>query len=162
MISNAKCSNQICNICYENMPNYHCNQCTFVICRTCKLAMDREDLNKQCSLCRKYEPWIESYDNIPEIIELNNNHFELNLSIKCKLNGYHNCIKKIIFTLFILLFWIFIGYICTLFDDSVTENYKFPSNILYYLVYGFVVFLLFCVAMLFFTLFLIACCKKQL
>ena len=62
MISEAKCVNKTCNICYEEIPSFHCSQCSFVICNTCKSAMSQLNVDNKCSQCRKEKPWLKAYE----------------------------------------------------------------------------------------------------
>ena len=60
MSAQAKYAGQICNICYQNSSNYNCIQCSFVICKNCRLNIQQLKLDNACGQCRKIKPWIEN------------------------------------------------------------------------------------------------------
>ena len=160
MISRSTCVNKVCNICYHESPNYHCSQCSFVLCKTCKLAMEQLNLDTNCSQCRKGNPWMKSYDNISKINQPNN--WNCNITIneenyKC-INKY--CVNFLSFLIFIGLS-LFVGFIHSLIlNNKAINNMRFPINIFYYLFSGIIIVLLFGLCMLFAGLCLLACTSQ--
>lgn len=68
MSAQAKYAGQICNICYKNSSNYNCIQCSFVICKNCRLTIQQLKLDNTCGQCRKIKPWIENDVDLYKII----------------------------------------------------------------------------------------------
>ena len=92
MISEAKCVNKTCNICYEEIPSFHCSQCSFVICKTCKSAMSQLNIDNKCSQCRKEKPWLKAYELNSEI---SNNIDETNIPVYIYQDNNSSCKIKI-------------------------------------------------------------------
>lgn len=145
MISEAKCINKTCNICYEEMPSFHCSQCSFVICNTCKSAMSQLNIDNKCSQCRKEKPWLKAYELNSEI---SNNMDETNIpvhiyqdndcSCKIKITDY---LKKFCYLFTAIQFITLLGYIWSNIDGSIIHinNFKIQTRLVFFFLNGLLV-----------------------
>ena len=174
MISEAKCTNHNkCNICYTEYPNLHCNQCSFVLCNTCKSIMTRLEIDDKCSQCRKRVPWLENYEVIPTIKQnrksnvRTNIHENLNVHVNnekkcCKNMTISVCIKRIPILLTVMGLLILFGYIISLINgtNSEVKNSHIVIRISLYLITGLIVYLVGAFIFLLLALCGITCCKQ--
>ena len=162
MISDAKCTNQICNVCFESLPTYHCERCSFVICNTCKLAMSQLNIDNKCAQCRKEKPWLMPYNNIM----ITNDMDISNVEVHVYQEDFNilNYIKTFCYILTTIGLLLIIGYAYTAINGNLKKVNKveIKIQIIYYLISGFLVclFLLTSLALISFVV-LILCCQKE-
>lgn len=167
MISEAKCINKTCNICYEEIPSFHCSQCSFVICNTCKSAMSQLNIDNNCSQCRKEKPWLKAYELNSEI---SNNMDETNIpvhiyqdndcSCKIKITDY---LKKFCYLFTVIQFITFLGYIWSNIDGSINQlnNFKIETRLVFYFLNGILITLAFIIVIFVILIITVQCCKKN-
>ena len=162
MISDAKCTNQQCNVCFDNLPSHHCERCSFVICNTCKLAMSQLKIDTKCAQCRKEEPWLVSYENNTLSNDIDISNVEVHIYEK-EFNIFYY-FKTLYYILFTFGLFVLFGYIYTTINGNSKKinHVDVEIQIIYYLISGFLVclFLLTIFALISFVI-VIFCCKKE-
>ena len=128
MSAQAKYAGQVCNICYQNSSNYNCVQCSFVICKNCRLTIRRLKLDNACGQCRKIKPWIENDVNYYKLLK-NKEYIEAILKILL-----HFTITSLIFILSLAPIGIILLYVVRQMFEIIYNILHFGLTIYFFLI----------------------------
>ena len=128
MLAKAKYAGQTCNICYQNSSNYNCIQCSFVICKNCKITIERLKLDYACGQCRKIKPWLEKDVNNCKVLK-NKEYIETILKILL-----HFTITSLIFILSLAPTGIILIYIVRQLLEILYNTLHFGLTIYFFLI----------------------------